>query len=52
MNASSVLRKLKDLDALEARVKALKAPSQKMLKAIELAREQLLRGEPEQEALK
>lgn len=52
MNASSILRKLKDLDALEERVKALKDPSQKMLKSIAYERELLLKGDPQEELKK
>lgn len=47
MNASSLLRKLKDLDQLERRVKEMVNPSPKMLQAIAAERDQLLKGEHE-----
>lgn len=52
MNASSVLRKLKDLDALETRVKQTVNPSPKMLQQIAAEKEALLKGEPTQEKMK
>lgn len=45
MNASATLRKLKDLDALEARVKQTVNPSPKMLQAIAAEKAALLQGE-------
>jgi len=52
MNASSILRKLKDLDALEVRVKAMVNPSPKMLQLIVAERKALMDGEAQQEKLK
>lgn len=52
MNASSVLRKLKDLDQLETRVKAMVNPSPKMLQEIEQERKALLEGKGTQEKIK
>lgn len=48
MNASGVLRKLKDLDALEKRVKLQVQPSPRMLQEIEKERAQLLKGDSDE----
>lgn len=52
MNASSTLRKLKDLDQLEKRVKEMVNPSPKMLQQIAAEKESLLKGEGDQEKIK
>lgn len=50
MNASATLRKLKDLDQLEARVKQMVNPSPKLLKQIADERQALLSGDNKEPA--
>lgn len=52
MNASSILRKLKDLDQLEARIKQTVNPSPKMLQDIAKERTELLAGNRQEEIKK
>lgn len=52
MNASGILRKLKDLDALEKRIKEMVNPSPKMLQQIADERKAALSGDAQGEIKK